>query len=77
MKLRRKNLLINCQKPGKVVFRRNNKIKWGIETFTIKVNEIKILNPLVSYAFKITTKNIEEKDLKDIRELTNYFGQNF
>jgi len=52
-----------------VVFHRNPDIKWNIDSFIVEKNGIRILNPLVTFAFKVTTKNVQDKDLVDIKNL--------
>ncbi len=50
-----------------VVFRRNPLITWPKKSFLIQLDQIAIVNPLVSYAFKVTTKEPLAKDLIDIK----------
>jgi len=59
---------------GNVRFRRNDPVCWPIDHFVVHRNGVPIINPLVSYAFKVTTREPQEKDLNDIRELMSWVG---
>lgn len=57
---------------GLVYFRRNNKIAWPIASFLIEKSGFSIINPLVTYAFKVTASSVEDKDLADIAKLLEW-----
>jgi hypothetical protein len=59
-----------------VHFRRNNGITWPKSEFLIRKNGVAVVNPLVSYAFKVTTKSVESKDIHDIAQLTAWLMNN-
>ncbi|MEW6711863.1 MAG: hypothetical protein AB1403_18720 [Candidatus Riflebacteria bacterium] len=52
-----------------VAFRRNPAMKWPLEAFALNVNGVRVVNPLVIYAFKVTTRSPEPKDLTDVASL--------
>ncbi len=53
-----------------VIFRRNTDIIWERSAFTVEVDGFRVLSPMVSYAFKITSSDVRAKDLEDIQLLT-------
>lgn len=59
-----------------VVFRRNPEVKWPRQAFILMKGQLHLVNPLVIYAFKVTTKSIEQKDLTDIASLFKLVGSN-
>lgn len=62
-------VLVYEPEGNQVVFRRNPAIRWPRKSFSIAKGELRIVNPLVIYAFKVTTKTVEQKDLVDIASL--------
>jgi hypothetical protein len=62
-------VLVYTYENSRVLFRRNKEVSWPIENFTLLVDNIKIINPFVSYAFKVTNKSPLPKDLLDIDNL--------
>ena len=60
----------------RVSFRRNPEVTWPLNTFTFQRNALRIVNPLVPYAFKVTNKSIEPKDLLDVSNLLNSIARN-
>lgn len=69
-------ILVYKEEGNHVVFRRSPAIKWPIESFTLTKGELRVVNPLVIYAFKITAKSVEQKDLTDITNLLNLMRPN-
>jgi len=59
-----------------VYFRRNAEIRWPLSNFILEKEGVRIINPLVAYAFKVTTSGPEVKDLQDISELTGWLYLN-
>ena len=45
-------------------------------SFLIAKGSIEVVNPLVTYAFKVTTSSVQEKDLIDISMLAKWVGEN-
>ena len=60
----------------RVSFRRNTDVTWPLTCLTLQHQGYRIINPLVSYAFKITTNQPQQKDLQDIAELSHWFSKN-
>lgn len=52
-----------------VVFRRNPAMKWPLETFALTIKGVRVVNPLVIYAYKVTTRSPEPKDFADVASL--------
>jgi hypothetical protein len=65
-------LLVYEVENGKVHFRRNKGVSFPQDSFLITINGIAVINPLVTFAFKVTTKSIEQKDLADIALLSRW-----
>lgn len=68
-------ILVYKIEENHVVFRRNSAIKWPKEAFTLTKGDLLIVNPLVIYAFKVTAKSVEPKDLTDVGNLLHLIGQ--
>jgi len=68
-------LLVYKLKGGKVYFRRNQEVCWPEADFLIEKNNMKVVNPLITYAFKVTTSTVEEKDLIDISLLLKWVAE--
>lgn len=68
-------ILVYTVQGDEVVFRRNPAIRWPKSSFILTRGELQIVNPLVLYAFKVTAKSVEQKDLADIISLTDCIGQ--
>ncbi len=69
-------VLVYRLENGGVHFRRNKGVVWPEQHFLISKNGINIVNPLVTYAFKVTTKSVEEKDLSDIASFSDWVASN-
>ena len=69
-------ILLYKLNDGKVFFRRNKEVTWPETAFLIERDGMKIVNPLITYAFKVTTSSVEEKDLIDISLLLNWVAKN-
>lgn len=67
-------ILVYRSKSGRVTFRRNKEITWPESSFIIEKKGIRMVNPLVTYAFKVTTSSVEEKDLYDISSFSNWMA---
>ena len=52
-----------------VVYRRDRRIRWPKSSHACTVDGIRILNPLVTFLFKVHRREPEEKDVHDVREL--------
>jgi len=52
-----------------VVFRRNPAMTWPLETFALTIKGVRVVNPLVIYAYKVTTRSPEPKDFADVASL--------
>ena len=68
-------ILVYELKSGRVSFRRNKEISWPESSFIIEKNDIRMVNPLVTYAFKVTTSSVEGKDLSDISLFSNWMAE--
>lgn len=44
-------------------------MSWPKDAFVLRKDGLQIVNPLITYAFKITNKDSQEKDLLDIDNL--------
>ena len=69
-------VLLYKLKAGKVYFRRNKGISWPEAAFLIEKNGMKVVNPLITYAFKVTASTVEDKDLADISLLLDWVAEN-
>ncbi len=68
-------ILVYAVQDERVYFRRNPEISWPLEELILEKNGIELINPLVSYAFKVTCSAPQPKDLQDIAQLSHWVGQ--
>lgn len=69
-------VLIYNLNNGFVSFRRSRDVTWPVSSFLVFKDGIKVVNPLITYAFKVTTKPVQEKDLFDISILLDWVKEN-
>lgn len=62
-------ILVYKQNGDNIIFRRNPTVSWPISRMILKINDLPVIHPLVTYAFKVTTCEPQEKDLQDIAVL--------
>lgn len=69
-------ILVYNLSSDRVYFRRNKNVSWPKRQFIIKKKDVRLVNPLITYAFKVTTSSVEKKDLDDISSLLNWMAKN-
>lgn len=67
-------VLVYSTDGDRVIFRRNPSVTWPKDSFILAKDGLRIVNPLVTYAFKITAKSVEPKDLADVGSFMKFIG---
>jgi len=50
----------------KVFYRRDPRITWSKDRHSLRIGEIRVLNPLITFLYKTNKTNLEEKEVMDI-----------
>jgi hypothetical protein len=53
----------------RVYYRRDRRISWSKKSHAIKVDGIRVLNPLITFLFKANKPALEDKEIHDIVQL--------
>lgn len=67
-------VLVYKTEENHIIFRRNPAIRWPKEHFNLTIDGLRVVNPLVIYAFKVTTKSAEQKDQIDLISIVERIG---
>lgn len=52
-----------------VIYRRDHRIRWSKKNHSGMIQGFKVLNPFVTFLFKVNKPALEEKDIHDVRQL--------
>jgi len=58
-----------------VYYKRNKAMRWSKESHMWHIDDIAILNPLITFLYKTNRKRMEEKDIQDVKVLIEELQQ--
>ena len=53
----------------KVLYRRDRRISWPKSSHSLKIGDVRVLNPLITFLYKANKPDMEEKEVMDIMAL--------
>jgi hypothetical protein len=53
----------------KVIYRRDRRIWWSKDSHSLKIGDVRALNPLITFLYKANKTKMEEKEVTDIMAL--------
>lgn len=57
-----------------MIYRRDRRIRWPKTCHAIEIDDVRVLNPFVTFLFKANKSQLEDKEVRDLVQLIVHAG---